>query len=97
MKPPEILGMIEEAAGTRMFEHKKQSAQKTIEKKQLKVNEINTILDDEITPRLDTLRGEKTHYLKWKANDGEKQRLYKFCVAHSFSKAESLLNSSEGE
>lgn len=37
MKPPEILGMIEEAAGTRMFEHKKQSAQKTIEKKQLKV------------------------------------------------------------
>lgn len=24
MKPPEILGMIEEAAGTRMFENKKQ-------------------------------------------------------------------------
>lgn len=38
MKPPEILGMIEEAAGTRMFEHKKQSAQKTILKKQQKVN-----------------------------------------------------------
>lgn len=37
MKPPEILGMIEEAAGTRMFEQKKQSAQKTIEKKQQKV------------------------------------------------------------
>lgn len=37
MKPPEILGMIEEAAGTRMFEHKKQSALKTIEKKQIKV------------------------------------------------------------
>lgn len=37
MKPPEILGMIEEAAGTRMFEHKKQNAQKTILKKQQKV------------------------------------------------------------
>ena len=33
MKPHEILGMIEEAAGTRMFENKKQAALKTIEKK----------------------------------------------------------------
>ena len=30
MKPPEILSMIEEAAGTRMFETKKQAALKTI-------------------------------------------------------------------
>lgn len=35
MKPPEILSMIEEAAGTRMFETKKQAALKTIEKKQV--------------------------------------------------------------
>ncbi|CAM9911302.1 unnamed protein product [Pylaiella littoralis] len=97
MKPPEILGMIEEAAGTRMFEHKKQSAQKTIEKKQLKVDEITTILTDEITPRLDTLRGQKTHYLKWSANEGEENRLKKFCVAYSYSKAEAKLNSSEQE
>ena len=33
MKPPEILSMIEEAAGTRMYEAKKQQAEKTIEKK----------------------------------------------------------------
>ncbi|CAM9654611.1 unnamed protein product, partial [Choristocarpus tenellus] len=37
MKPPEILGMIEEAAGTRMFENKKQTSLKIIEKKQAKV------------------------------------------------------------
>ncbi len=37
MKPHEILGMIEEAAGTRMFENKKQAALKTIEKKSAKV------------------------------------------------------------
>ena len=43
MKPIEILGMIEEAAGTRMFESKKQSALKTIEKKQAKVDEINKV------------------------------------------------------
>lgn len=38
MKPHEILGMIEEAAGTRMFENKKQAALKTIEKKSAKVS-----------------------------------------------------------
>ena len=43
MKPPEILGMIEEAAGTRMFEAKKQAAIKTIEKKQAKVEEIEKV------------------------------------------------------
>ncbi len=40
MKPPEILGMIEEAAGTRMFESKKVAAQSTIQKKQVKFDEI---------------------------------------------------------
>jgi structural maintenance of chromosome 2 len=43
MKPPEILAMIEEAAGTRMFEMKKQSALKTISKKEKKVEEIEKV------------------------------------------------------
>lgn len=43
MKPPEILSMIEEAAGTRMFENKKEAAIKTIEKKEKKRAEIETV------------------------------------------------------
>ena len=35
--------MIEEAAGTRMYESKRISAQKTIEKKSSKLKEINTV------------------------------------------------------
>lgn len=62
-----------------------------------KVDEINTILTNDITPKLDKLRGEKTHYLKWAANDAEEQRLQKFCVAYSFAQAEATLNSSEEE
>lgn len=62
-----------------------------------KVDEINTNLAEEITPRLDELRGQKTHYLKWKANDGEENRLQKFCVAYSFNQAETKVNSSEEE
>ena len=35
--------MIEEAAGTKMYESKKQQAQKTIEKKDAKLKEINDV------------------------------------------------------
>ncbi len=44
MKPPEILGMLEEAAGTRMYESKKEAALRTLDKKQVKVEEINKVL-----------------------------------------------------
>jgi structural maintenance of chromosome 2 len=40
MKPQEILGLIEEAAGTSMFEDKKGKAIKTMERKQKKMEEI---------------------------------------------------------
>ena len=43
MKPPEILGLLEEAAGTKMYETKKQAAMRTLEKKQVKVEEINKV------------------------------------------------------
>ena len=39
----QILSMIEEAAGTRLYECKKQVAQKTIEKKDAKLKEINDV------------------------------------------------------
>lgn len=42
-KPIETLGMIEEAAGTRMFETRKQQAIKTIEKKEAKRAEIQQV------------------------------------------------------
>lgn len=45
MKPPEILGMLEEAAGTRMYETKKDAALRTLEKKQVKVQEIEKVRD----------------------------------------------------
>ena len=73
MKPPEILSMIEEAAGTKMYETKKTQALKTMQKKQLKLNEINTILREEITPNIEKLRAEKAHFMKWFV-----QKIFKF-------------------
>lgn len=40
----QILSMIEEAAGTRLYETKKEAAQKTIEKKDAKLREIDSVI-----------------------------------------------------
>ncbi|CAL4994717.1 unnamed protein product [Urochloa decumbens] len=88
MKPPEILSMLEEAAGTRMYEMKKESALKTLEKKQNKVDEINKLLDIEILPALEKLRKERCQYMKWANGNAELERLKRFCIAYEFVQAE---------
>jgi len=96
MKPHEILGMVEEAAGTRMYENKKVAALKTIEKKQKKVDEINSVLNEEITPTLERLRGEKENYLRWSQNSAQIERMQRFVVASDFHRAQlSLLQNEE--
>jgi structural maintenance of chromosome 2 len=97
MKPDEILGMVEEAAGTRMYESKKQAAMKTIEKKQLKVDELKSVLDEEITPTLEKLRGEKQHYLKWSKNNADIERIERFVVAYDYCQAKKTLETSKDE
>ena len=97
MKPDELRSMIEETAGTRMFEQKKQAALKTIEKKQAKVDEINNILANDITPMLEKLRQERAEMIKFMANAAECERLTRFCVAHDFSNAERLSMNSAAE
>lgn len=59
MKAAEMLGMLEEAAGTRMYETKKEAALRTLDKKQVKVDEINKVLAEDIVPALNRLRQEK--------------------------------------
>lgn len=93
MKPHEILGMVEEAAGTRMYETKRVAALKTIEKKQQKVDELNSVLSEEITPTLERLRGEKQSYLKWSKNNADIERIERFVIASDFAKAKSSLDS----
>jgi structural maintenance of chromosome 2 len=90
MKPKEILGLIEEAAGTRMFEVKKEQAVKTIEKKQEKVDQITRVLDEEITPTLKKLQEERANYLKWAANNTECERLSRLCIAWDYTQADKL-------
>merc|ERR1712085_12929 len=97
MKPHEILGMVEEAAGTRMYETKRKTALKTLEKEQIKVDELNSIISEEITPTLERLRGEKQNYLKWSKNNADLEHIGRLMVAYDYHKSMKLLESSEAD
>ncbi|KAH7537858.1 hypothetical protein FEM48_Zijuj03G0137600 [Ziziphus jujuba var. spinosa] len=97
MKPPEILSMLEEAAGTRMYETKKDAALKTLEKKQTKVDEINNLLDQEILPALEKLRKERTQYMQWSNGNAELDRLKRFCIAYEYVQAEKIRDNAVSE
>ena len=97
MKPPEILAMIEEAAGTMMYESKKQQAQKTIEKKDAKLREINDILNEEITPTLAKLKEERSTYLEYQKIQRELEHLTKLYIAWKFVTAEETATKADEE
>ncbi|CAN8028207.1 unnamed protein product [Ixodes persulcatus] len=88
MKPPEILSMIEEAAGTRMYESKKQVAQKTIEKKDAKIAELNNVLAEEITPTIEKLKEERQAYLAYTKVSRELDHLTKLYIAWQYVETE---------
>lgn len=84
MKPVEILSMIEEAAGTRMFQTKKEAALKTIEKKQQKVDELSKCMDDKIGPEMEGLRDKLQQYTVFTSNATEHARLERFCIGSNY-------------
>ncbi|TDL23473.1 condensin complex subunit SMC2 [Rickenella mellea] len=87
MRPQEILGMVEEAAGTRMFEERKDKAKKTMGKKEKRVDEITSLLAEEIIPKLDTLRAEKRSFLQWQKACSELERIGRLLRAWEWTEA----------
>lgn len=84
MKAVEILSMIEEAAGTRMFEDRREKANKTMSKKELKLREIEELLKEEIEPKLEKLRSEKRAFLDFQQTQNDLERLTRLVVAHDY-------------
>lgn len=95
MKPPEILSMVEEAAGTRMYEAKKQMAQKTIEKKDAKLRELNDIITEDIAPKLQKLQDERSQFQEYQKVVRELENLTRLYVAWKYVTAEE--NAKEAE
>ncbi|KAF3041813.1 Structural maintenance of chromosomes protein 2 [Didymella keratinophila] len=94
MKPVEILAMLEEAAGTRMFEDRRDKAYKTMTKKEGKVQEIAELLRDEIDPKLEKLRQEKRAFLDFQQTQSELEKLTKLVVAHDYTRMQQRLQQS---
>lgn len=95
MKPAEILAMIEEATGTRMFEERKERAFRTMAKKDQKVREITTLLHEEIRPKLDKLREEKRAFLEYEKASTELERLLRLAKAHEWQSLQTQLATCE--
>lgn len=89
MRPQEILGMVEEAAGTRMFEERKDKAKKTMDKKDKRVQELRSILIEEISPKLEKFRAEKRQFLAWQKERTELERIGRMLRAWEWTDANS--------
>ncbi|KAK2614300.1 hypothetical protein N8I77_001141 [Diaporthe amygdali] len=94
MKSVEILAMIEEAAGTRMFEDRRDKALKTMSKKEMKLQEIQALLHEEIEPKLEKLRQEKRAFLDFQQTQNDLERLTRLVVAHDYVKYQERLEQS---
>ncbi|KAI1738890.1 hypothetical protein F4680DRAFT_162258 [Xylaria scruposa] len=95
MKSVEILAMIEEAAGTRMFEDRRDKALKTMAKKEMKLQEITELLREEIEPKLEKLRTEKRAFLDFQQTQNDLERLTRVVVAHDYVRYQERLEQSE--
>lgn len=91
MRPPEILAMLEEAAGTRMFEERRQKASTTIEKKNGKITEVRALLHEVIEPKLGKLRGERSDFLEFKRAESSLGDTERFLAAADFCLAQQSL------
>ena len=97
MKAVEILAMIEEAAGTRMFEDRRDKAIKTMGKKEMKLQEITELLRDEIEPKLEKLRTEKRAFLDFQQTQNDLERLTRVVVAHDYVRCQEKLKQSASD
>ena len=84
MKPTEILALVEEAAGTRTFEERKDKAKKTMAKKEAKLTEIRTLQREEIEPKLEKFRNEKRLFLEFQQIQSDLENASRVVAAHDY-------------
>uniref|UniRef100_A0A3B0MVV8 Structural maintenance of chromosomes protein n=1 Tax=Theileria annulata TaxID=5874 RepID=A0A3B0MVV8_THEAN len=65
MRPRELLDLIEEASGTRVYENKKTVALRLIKRKDEKMEEIRRIISDDIAPMMEKLKSDKEDFQRY--------------------------------
>ncbi|KAG9074700.1 Structural maintenance of chromosomes protein 2, partial [Ceratobasidium sp. UAMH 11750] len=97
MGPREILGLIEEASGTRMYEEKKEDALRTIAKKEKKVEEITSLLAEEINPKLEKLRQERESYMAYTKALSDSEHLGRVVSAFNYTEFNNRIREREND
>nr|XP_022902308.1 structural maintenance of chromosomes protein 2 [Onthophagus taurus] len=95
MKPQDFLAMIEEAAGTKVYDHKRIQHVKTMEKKDAKLQEFQETFTHEIQPRLEMYRQQRTQYFEFQRIEREVERLRQYCAALVYCNTVKLVNEKE--
>eukprot|EP00921_Rhytidocystis_pertsovi_P018901 GHVQ01029932.1.p1 GENE.GHVQ01029932.1~~GHVQ01029932.1.p1 ORF type:complete len:895 (+),score=178.97 GHVQ01029932.1:232-2685(+) len=84
MKPTEILGLLEETAGTKMYEMRKAEAQRTLDRKEPKWAEIETVLNEDIKPKVEKLYKESQEYNSFAVIESDIEKYKKFRAAREY-------------
>lgn len=97
MKPPEILSMIEEAAGTSMYETKKEKSVALIQKKESKLEELKALIADDIQPKLDKLRKDQQQYQEYQKVCRDVEYLTRIHISFRYIQSRKAVENSENK
>ncbi len=81
MKPADILGLLEEAAGTRVFDQRRRTAENMMRTKEKRIEDLNRNISQEIAPRLESRMLEQAQYAEFQRQVEQLEDRRKFKVA----------------
>ena len=85
MKPHELGQLLKEAAGTLHYEQRKDNAEKVLDKKTKKVDEISATLEEEVLPKIKEYQQQRQDYLTLKQLAVDLEAKLKFIMNLDFS------------
>ncbi|GIQ89925.1 structural maintenance of chromosomes Smc2, partial [Kipferlia bialata] len=83
-KPLELLGLIEEAAGTRAFDTERKRAETKITSKDKRLAEVEAILEEDIRPELGRLKEHKDRYQQVQVLEAERSKVQRACALATY-------------
>ncbi|KAL0224098.1 hypothetical protein P9112_003488 [Eukaryota sp. TZLM1-RC] len=87
MKPEQVLEMIGEAAGTRMYETRRKQTLATLNKKEAKLREIDELMETRIQPHLNKLSSTRKELISLQQAEQTKSRTERTLVAFDYYQA----------
>merc|ERR1712079_923106 len=97
MKAEGILGMVQETAGTKMYDRKKAESEKRMYERTKKLQELNRILEEEIKPKLKELFQQQKVYADYEECKTKKSQYDRLRLAHEYVEMKQVADGGEGD